>query len=209
MSNLQNELASKQKLRAKAVQAAEAVAKEQAIRAGRVERAHEHRKAKVADLAALDTAEAARIGKDGLPLPLTPEQAKARRDAVEAIDSDDRMIKTLEAHKAEADKVLADARAVLDGIDREIEELIVPAIDEAAAALIDHWQEKRTKTVAAEKAVRSMVAAMTTKSLFGSAERLSNAFRAGSRRTEYTVDVAPYLNFFARLKSDANARIQP
>jgi hypothetical protein len=70
------------------------------------------------------------------------------------------------------------------------------------------WQEARMKAIDAEKAVRSMIQALTTKQHFALAERLSLSFRNGvQRQREYTIDATPYLDFFERLRSDAEARI--
>jgi hypothetical protein len=94
-------------------------------------------------------------------------------------------------------------------LERQTDQYILPVVEDVAEMLIAQWQEARQAAIDSERSVRSKIQALTTKGHFSAAERLTMSFREIRQRDrEYQIDPARYLDFFERLKSDANAVLQ-
>jgi hypothetical protein len=173
-----------------------------------VERAQELVRSHQAALQEHDDKIAEHVGPDGLPPAPSPKQREARCVLEDNLAHTARTLKIVEGHAEESRKAYDAAVVALTTLEREINDRILPVVEEEAERLLAEWQEARLAAIDAERSVRSKIQALTTKQHFALAERLTNSFREGvQRQREYTTNTAPYLNFIERLRTDADAEL--
>jgi len=172
----------------------------------RLETAQSTAKAAQAKLQALDAAEAAEVAKTWPPRALTADEKHKRRDAEEALAHAVRVLKTVEADAQIARAVYDEELAKLAPVAKEIDATVAGILVEEGKHALKHLLESRRLTVEAEQAVRSIGAALVSKSFFAEAEKIGRAL-VELPRPEGTINAVPYLELMAKLRSNADAEI--
>jgi hypothetical protein len=153
--------------------------------------------------------EAASIGPDGLPPPLSAKQRETRRVAEDDLAVAVRALRVVEANSEVARKEYEAAALAAGKLEREIDAAVLAVVVEEAELAIERWCEARKAAIETEKAVRSFIQVLTQRQCFAEVERLSNRFRDLGRQREYETDPTPYEALFDRLRSDPDAVVTP